>query len=97
MYFLRIDCIGLISLREVNLIQRPACVCWPIFSRMCFGSLSSAPLKNESAHASFSGITIATFFFWKQKQGLPHLISSVRSQSSKIFLSLSASFCHFFA
>src|SRR5262249_51450231 len=29
MYFLRIDCIAAMSSREVNLTQRPACVCLP--------------------------------------------------------------------
>src|SRR5262249_16268889 len=86
-----------ISRSEVNLIHRPACVCSPILSRMCFGSLSSAPLKNENAHDSLSAITIATFFFRKVKHGLPHLSSSVRPQSSAIWRSLSVSFCHFFA
>jgi len=33
----------------------------------------------------------------KVKQGLPHLSSSVKSQSSAILRSLSVSFCHFFA
>src|SRR6266567_2471191 len=97
MYFLRVDCRAVIARSEVNLIHRPACVCSPILSRMCFGSLSSAPLKNENAHDSLSGMTMATFFLRKVKQGLPHLSSSVRSQSSAIFLSLSDSFCHFFA
>ncbi len=60
-------------------------------------TMSSAPLKNENAHDSLSGITIATFFFRKVKHGLPHLSSSVRSQSSAIWRSLSVSFCHFFA
>src|SRR6185437_10403234 len=96
MYLLRADCSAVICLREVNLIQRPAC-CWPIFWRICFGSLSSAPLKKESAHAFFSGMMIATFFLLYVKQGLPHFNSSIRPQSSAIFLSLSASFCHFFA
>src|SRR5437879_13547137 len=64
---------------------------------MCFGSLSSAPLKNENAHDSLSGITIATFFFRKVKHGLPHLSSSVRPQSSAVWRSFSVSFCHFFA
>src|SRR5205809_8148604 len=64
---------------------------------MYFGSLSSAPLKNENAHDSLSGITIATFFFRKVKHGLPHLSSSVRLQSSAIWRSLSVSFRHFFA
>ena len=35
------------------------------------GSLSSAPLKNENAHDSLSGITIATFFFRKVKTVCP--------------------------
>src|SRR5689334_13119381 len=64
---------------------------------MCFGSLSNEPLKNENAHDSLSGITIATFFLRKVKHGLPHLSSSVRSQSSAILRNLSVSFCHFFA
>src|SRR5690348_8951104 len=95
-YLLRVPCSAEISLGEVNLIQRPACA-FPIFWRMCFGSFSKAPLKNESAQASLSGMMIATFFFWQVKQDLPHFNSSTRSQSSTIFLRLSVSFCHFFA
>src|SRR2546427_981605 len=90
-------CRAAISRSEVNLIHRPACVCSPTLSRMCFGSLSSAHLKNENAHDSLRGITIATFFFTKVKHGLPHLSSSIRWQSSAIWRSLSVSFCHFFA
>src|ERR1700750_1354788 len=97
MYSVKVDRRGAISLNEVNLIHRAACVWSPILSRMCFGSLSSAPLKNEKAHDSLSGIIIATFFLWKVKQGLPHFSASVRLQPTAILRSSSVSFCHFFA
>ena len=89
-----VDCNAEISLTEVNFIQRPACVCSPIFSRMCAGSLSSELLKNEKAHDSLSGMTIAAFFFKKVKQALLHLCCSTRSRSSAILRSLSTSLCH---
>lgn len=39
-------------LTEVNLIQRPVCVCSPMRSRILFGSLSRAPLKGERARVA---------------------------------------------
>src|SRR5579875_2009790 len=65
--------------------------------RIFFGSLSRAPLKNDNAQESRSGMTMATFFFRKVKQGLLHFCSSVRKQSSAMARRFSVSFCHFLA